>query len=40
MEKITITIDRKTYEKLVLLKLSQKLRTFDKVLEYLIKRKH
>jgi hypothetical protein len=39
MDKITITIDRKIYNKLVMLKLNKKLRTFDEVLNYILKSK-
>jgi hypothetical protein len=39
INKITITIDKKLWIKLSELKLKKDLRTFDKVLEFLLKNK-
>ena len=37
MEKVTITIDKRIWKGLVMLKLSENLRTFDEVIRRLIK---
>ena len=38
MEKITITIDKEIYKKLAQMKLDQDLRTFDEVLDFMLKK--